>query len=461
MALKFNETFYDSAIKSLQKLVCIKSVEELNDGPHPFGDGPYDALMCMLSEAEALGFETFNHKNICGHIELKGESDEYIGVVGHMDVVPEGDPADWIHPPYGAEIHEGKIYGRGTLDDKGPMVASLYALKAIKDSGVKLKRTVRLIAGTNEETGSLGVKSYFKSFPAPYTGFTPDSDFPCIHAEYGILKNTFSTSIHEDILELTGGSAHNMVADRAMIRIRADKNRALALEKSSDALKKPETVTIDHDYMNGIFELRVTGKSAHGSIPSTGENAIDYMMDILSMIDERIFDFARDYMLLFGYCHDGEKMNIRLHDEESGTLRLNKGVLSLVDHIATLIVNIRYPVTFHAQEPIEGMKKASANTVWRLNKEYSDAKPLFFAVDHPLVAKLTDVYRKNTGDLETQPIETAGGTYARETSNIIAFGPGFPGDEEVIHKPNEWIAVEHFKKLIDIYYDAILELAKK
>lgn len=461
MSYRFEEAFYDRAIEALQKLVRIKSVEEKNDGPHPFGEGPYEALMCILGEAEALGFETHNHKNICGHVELKGESDDYIGVVGHMDVVPEGDPADWIHPPYGAEIHDGKMFGRGTLDDKGPMVASLYALKAIKDSGIKLKRTVRLIAGTNEETGSLGVKSYFETFPAPHAGFTPDSDFPCIHAEYGILKNTFSTPIHEDILELSGGSAHNMVADRAKIRLRADEKLANSLSEIADAIEKPEIVKIRHDYADGVFELSVIGKSAHGSIPSTGENAIDYMMDILSRTDEEKFDFARDYMRLFGYCHDGEKMGIRLHDEESGTLRLNKGVLTLKDHVAKLIVNIRYPVTFTAKEPIEGMKKASKDTVWEMSEEYSDAEPLFFPVDHPLVATLTEVYRKNTGDDKTAPIETAGGTYARETSNIIAFGPGFPGDEEVIHKPNEWIAVDHFKKLIDIYYDAILELAKK
>lgn len=173
----------DELVKSTQEIIKIKSTEGEPKPGMPYGEGPGKALEKALMIADSLGFKTKNVDGYVGYAEY-GEGDEMVGVLGHLDVVPEGD--GWDYPPYGAEIHDGKIYGRGATDDKGPIMASLYALKAIKDSGLKLSKRVRILFGTNEETGSKEIEYYLKHDEAPTIGFTPDANYPVIYAEKGI-----------------------------------------------------------------------------------------------------------------------------------------------------------------------------------------------------------------------------------------------------------------------------------
>lgn len=174
----------DNMVKDIQGLIQIKSVEAPAEGNMPFGKGVQDALEYTLNLGEKMGFAVKNVDNYAGHIEF-GEGDEIIGVLAHLDVVPEG--SNWDYDPYGAEIADGKIFGRGTIDNKGPAVSALYAMKALKDEGIPVNKRVRLILGTNEETGWEGINYYMKNEETPHMGFTPDADFPAIHGEMGIL----------------------------------------------------------------------------------------------------------------------------------------------------------------------------------------------------------------------------------------------------------------------------------
>ncbi len=149
----------------------------------PFGEGISEALECALSIAERLGLKTVNLDNYAGFAEF-GEGDDYVALLGHLDVVPEGD--NWIYPPFAAEIHDGKIYARGAVDDKGPVISALYALKAVKEEGLKLSKRVRVIFGTNEETESKDMHYYLKKEKPPVSGFTPDAEYPIINGEKGI-----------------------------------------------------------------------------------------------------------------------------------------------------------------------------------------------------------------------------------------------------------------------------------
>lgn len=175
----------EDMLRMLQELIAIKSVAEEAGGEKPFGEGVQQAFSYVLEKAEEEGFLTKNVDNYGGHVELRGSGEKVMGIVGHLDVVPEG--TGWEVPPYSGEIRDGKIYGRGTMDDKGPVVASFYAMKAVKECGAPLKDTVRLILGLDEETNWEGMEYYLSKEASPDYGFTPDGDFPAIHGEKGIL----------------------------------------------------------------------------------------------------------------------------------------------------------------------------------------------------------------------------------------------------------------------------------
>lgn len=180
---KIIEELKDDLIDSTAELVKIKSIEDEAKEGKPYGEGVASALEKALEISEKLGFETVNVDGYVGYAEY-GEGDEYVGVLGHLDLVPEGD--GWKYPPYGAEIHDGKMYGRGTTDDKGPIMAALYGLKAIKESKLPLSKKVRILFGTNEETGSKEIEHYLEKEKPPVLGFTPDAEYPIIYAEKGI-----------------------------------------------------------------------------------------------------------------------------------------------------------------------------------------------------------------------------------------------------------------------------------
>ncbi|MFW5961723.1 MAG: Sapep family Mn(2+)-dependent dipeptidase [bacterium] len=205
-------------VLSTQELVKIPSVEAEAVGDYPYGEEVYKALKKALEISEKMGFKCKNIDNQAAHVEM-GEGNEILALLCHLDVVPEG--SDWTYPPYAAEIHDDKIYGRGTIDDKGPAVAALYAMKIVQELGIKLNKKVRLILGKNEESGMASLDYYFKKEKMPELAFSPDATFPAIHAEKGILDLNFSADLVSEnkeglLLEkIKGGNATNMVPDYA------------------------------------------------------------------------------------------------------------------------------------------------------------------------------------------------------------------------------------------------------
>jgi len=197
---KVIDDYRNEIIQTIQDFVKIKSVEEDPEERKPFGKGPYNALIYALNVGEKLGFKVENFGGYAGHAEY-GEGDETVGILAHVDVVPEGD--GWTYPPFGGEIHDGKIYGRGSYDDKGACIAALYALKAIKDSGLTLGKKVRIIFGTNEETSMAGISYYLRKNREPDVAFSPDSPFPVVYSEKGILDLIFSKKINKNYLKFS------------------------------------------------------------------------------------------------------------------------------------------------------------------------------------------------------------------------------------------------------------------
>ncbi|MBF8983296.1 dipeptidase PepV [Lutibacter sp. B2] len=451
----------DQIIQSTQEIISIKSVKDKPKENMPFGQGINDCLEHTINLCENLGFETKNVDHYAAHAEF-GHGEEVVGILAHLDVVPEGD--NWTYPPYAAEIHDDKIYGRGTIDDKGPAIATLYAMKALKDSGVKLNKKIRIIFGTDEESGWEGINYYLQHEKAPDLAFTPDADFPAIHGEKGILifdfvKNFKSTPENTGIkiLKINGGNRPNMVPDYCEVHLLSDED----LKQKVTTYGKENNIKLEVVQQEKITIIKSFGVSAHGSLPHAGQNAISQLivfLNTLDLADGDISDFIKVYTDKISMDYYGESIGCGLTDEESGKLVFNVGVINLNEEKVNLSINIRYPITCTDTQVYDGMNKELKGTGIGI-VEIEHKNPIYLPKDHELVQKLMKVYRDFTGD-HSEAITIGGGTYARAMENAVAFGPLFPDQPELAHQKDEYISIDDLIKITKIYANALYELAK-
>lgn len=444
-------------IEDLQTLIRIRSVEGEAEAGMPFGSGPAAALEETLRICDRLGFRTENMDGYAGFAEF-GQGEEVVGILAHLDVVPEGD--GWEFAPYEAHISDGKIFGRGTIDDKGPAVAALYGMKRVMDSGIPLTRRVRMIFGTNEETGWGGINYYVEKEGGVTCGFTPDGAFPLIHGEKGIMDVKFSQTFPKSetgirVLSLEGGNAVNMVPDAATAILGGE-----GLEAWIQAIQKElgEDSRFELESQGETWLIKRIGKSAHGSTPDAGENAISHLIDFL--VQHGIQDpCLTSYMELIGLETTGNAFGCAMKDEY-GALTFNVGLMKVNKNEANFSVNIRYPISVSEELVWEVLQsQASLKQGWKAEKS-SHLAPIYREKNDPLVQTLMDVYREVTGDEESEPFTIGGGTYARAMDNVVAFGPGLMGSDKLAHQPNEYIAIEEMIALAKIYEKAIAKLAK-
>lgn len=450
----------DDIIRTTQEMVRIKSVKEEPSGEMPFGEGIQKCLEYTLDLCETMGFETVNVDNYAMHADL-GQGSETVGILAHLDVVPEGD--NWDYAPYSAIIDNGNIYGRGTIDDKGPAVAALFAMKALKETGAPMKKKVRIIFGTDEESGWECMERYFSKMPKPDLGFTPDADFPAIHGEKGILifdlKKVFSGSAAAEgikVLSIKGGTRPNVVPDTCeALLVNASGVRDAALAYGAAA-----GVPVDVKESAEGVHVTIKGVSAHGSLPEKGVNAISHMVSFLGTLPLAAGDM-RDaiaaYIERIGLEYNGQHIGCGLEDAESGLLVFNVGVIDAKETGMNVTVNIRYPITSDDSTVYGGIRKALEGTGFELIHA-NHQKPIYMPKDHPLIEALMGVYREQTGDVDSQPITIGGGTYARAMDNCVAFGPLMPGMPELAHQRNEYIGVEHLIQMTKIYAHALYKL---
>lgn len=172
----------------LRRMVAIPSIRGKEEPDAPFGRGPKQALEEVLKISTELGFHTKNIDDKIGYAQYGEDRSDgaYYGIFGHVDVMPLGE--GWNSPPLSLTLREGKLFGRGTLDNKGPILSNLYALYVLKENGVTFDRPVRIVFGTNEETGFGCVKHYLTKEIPPTFGWTPDCKWPVVYGERGRLK---------------------------------------------------------------------------------------------------------------------------------------------------------------------------------------------------------------------------------------------------------------------------------
>lgn len=453
----------DEIIQAVKKSVMIKSVKSEKKDNMPFGEGVQKVLENALDLSEKLGFKTVNLDNMIGYAEY-GEGDEMVAVLGHLDVVPEGD--GWTYPPYGGEIHDGKLYGRGALDDKGPTIGALFALKAIKDLGLPLKRRVRIIFGTNEESGSKGVKYYVKRDEIPVAGFTPDADYPIINAEKGIMTCTLRKHFNREsgkikLVSISGGTVSNVVPDYAEAIICGNGLNKIELEEKYKEITKERKLTFELEDVNltDYLKIKVFGISAHGSTPQLGTNAISGLIHLLSKLElkkemKEFMIFMNEYI---GYETDGESLSINISDDISGKLTLNLGTIEGNGDEISFSINIRYPVTKKDDDFMKTLTDKMSQIDLKI-EGIDHAAPLYVNPEEEFIKKLQKVYTEKTGE-EAKLLAIGGGTYAKSMKNIVAFGPVFPGETGIIHQPDEYIIIDSLIKNVQIMAAAIYELA--
>jgi succinyl-diaminopimelate desuccinylase len=458
--MKTAESLRDNMILSTQELVRIPSVEAEAAGDYPYGEEVYKSLAKSIEISEAMGFETKNIDNQAAHVEM-GAGEEILALLCHVDVVPEG--SSWTYPPYAAEIHDGKIFGRGTIDDKGPAVAALYAMKIVKELDIKLNKRVRLILGTNEESGMASLKYYFKKEKMPELAFSPDATFPAIHAEKGILDLKFTADLKEadkdglKLEKIKGGNAANMVPDYAEAVISGIKKEKLEeLLAEIDYEKADLNLKADNDKL----KLSYTGISAHGSMPEKGKNAISYLINILAELPfagAKTKEFLSFYQEKIGIESDGASIGCKDQDDVPTALTFNTGVIKGDQNKVEFIVNIRYPVKSTAKKVVSDIKANLESKLINL-EILSDAEPLYVAKEDPFIKKLMSAYQAFTGD-KSDPIAIGGGTYARLVDKGVAFGPLFPGQAELAHQKDEFIIIDNLVKSAAIYAKVIIDIA--
>lgn len=424
------DIYKDDMIRDLKRILKYNSVAGIPEGEAYNGRAVDDCLAEALSISKELGFETGRVGGYAGYASI-GEGEPYVAVLGHLDIVPAGD--GWNHDPFSGETDDGKIYGRGTSDDKGPVMAALYGLKAIADSGKTPGSKILVIFGTSEETGGPDVEKFVEKFGHPKAGFTPDADFPVINAEKSIIRAVVTKRIvpeNIEIVELKGGNAPNMVPDKA---------------------------TLVYKIGDETQELVLKGKTAHGSTPEKGENAALKIIRAMTAIDPSL---KEDMDFLNEGLEDttGAKLGIGFEDEESGKLSINLGLIKIENNLLTLTLDLRVPVTVKREE-VEGPLRETFRAKGFNTEFESYTPPLFYPKDEPLVKTLMDVYKNITGDTESEPIAIGGGTYAKAMNNVVAFGANFPGRDEVAHIADEYIHIEDLMKASLIFANAMYKLS--
>lgn len=456
----------EEIIESLQKLIQIPSVyEKSNDETKPFGKNANEALEYMLNLGKKLGFRTKNVDGYCGYIEF-GEGEELLGIIGHLDVVPTGE--GWNYPPFSATIEENKIYGRGAIDDKGPVISALYAMKAVMDN-VKINKRVRLILGLNEENSWKCINYYKEHEEHPTIGFSPDADFPCIYAEKSILTHKISMPYKMENKEIAiikidcNNNPNNVVPRICKVDLKIDKIDKIDIKELTD---KTEEIIKKYNFNIEIIKLsentiRLTsnGLGAHAAHPDLGINAISNLIIILDELfknyneENELLDFFVKYIHI---DYNGNKLGINKEDK-SGKLTLNVGKFEMQDDTIFISMNLRIPINTTIEEVQDKFEKIISTYHNLQYKKIASKEHLYIPKDSNLVQTLCKIFNEeNNSNLE--PIAIGGATYARAFKNCVSFGANMPGEKDMCHQTNEFISIENLMFATKVYARAIYEL---
>ncbi|MBQ9264537.1 MAG: Sapep family Mn(2+)-dependent dipeptidase [Clostridia bacterium] len=444
-------SYREEMMETVQKWVRIPSVKGEPAPDAPFGVEARKALDTAMADCEAFGLKTEIFDGYAGHADLgDGSTRDALAILAHLDVVPVGD--GWSRDPFGAQRIDGKIYGRGTSDDKGPAVAVLYAMRAVKEAGIPLKRKVRLILGCDEECGSSDMRYYKQVTEMPRSGFSPDADYPVINIEKGGAHIQFvGKNSHEGlhVLSMQVGERANVIPGFASALVEGDEAMAERAQEAGKKLGFPVTTML----CNGAVIIETTGMTGHAAFPSHGRNAIGQMLLIFKELG------ATGALLSLadavGMTYNGENLGIAMSDAISGELTGSLDIIKVDDDSVEALMDIRYPVLLNRDAMVEMIKMRLPDFEITVPTSH---KPHYVSEHTELVQELLEAYHEVTG-AEKKTIAIGGGTYAQSMEEGVAFGALFPGEVEMAHQADEFMTEESIYQNARIFARAIIRLA--
>ncbi len=434
----------------LSRWVEVASVKDAPAPDAPFGTEVRKMLDMAVADAQRLGYETRNFDGYACDITMKGETDETIAVLGHLDVVPAGD--NWATPPFTATRKGSCIYARGTSDDKGPALASLYAMNAIRACGIPMKKSIRLILGCDEESGWDDMAYYCAHTEMPEVGFSPDASFPLINTEKGMIHGFYSAPLSSEGLQVVSmwtGERLNVIPGESKALVRGGQEIADKVAAYAEKTGLPYTAEVTAD---GVW-LSAEGIPGHSAYPEGRRNAIGMMLLLLRALG--VQGALRTLADAVGMEHDGASLGCACRDDVSGELTCNMGILHIADGRVTASLDLRCPVT----ADLNVLTKQIAAHLPGFSADTVDlTQPHHVPADSKLVRSLLDAYTEVTGQ-HAEAQATGGGTYAKVLKQGVAFGAAFPEDEDLAHQANEFIDLKQMLKAMKIYAAALIKLA--
>lgn len=448
-------------ISDLERLVSFPSVLDPDSAVPgaPFGREISCALQCFLKMGEDIGMTAVNYDGFAGELTL-GTGEYMVGILGHIDVVSAGQ--GWDTPPFQLIERNGRLYGRGSSDDKGPLVSCLYAIRYIKERGLLPQdRCIRFIVGTDEEEGLRCIDHYVKAAPRlPDISFVPDGYFPLVNCEKGLidfdLRFPIRTPEHiqAKVTALSGGTGRNLTAGSARCELSVPEENREAVFTALCSVPELEVSRTEAGYI-----VETQGISVHAMQPEKGRNAVSLIIEGLKQSGIRfsIQEFLDAYHTTIGMDFNGQRLGCDFQDERSGILTLNIGMVELEGDEVILRANTRYPTSIS----YEKIRSTLIEKLERAGFRYEEClsmPPLDIPRDAPLIEKLMESYREITGDMEHDAFSIGGATYARSIPNAVSFGPLFPYETELAHEANECLAVESLERMTEIYIAALEKL---
>ncbi len=446
-------------VKTISRLIAVRSVREDPLPGMPFGKGPAEALALSLRIASDLGFQTANHENYVGTVDLNN-LETRLGILCHLDVVGEG--SGWNTPPYEGVFKDGMLYGRGSSDDKGPLVAALFALKAVKDLEIPLKFNARLILGTDEETNSADIQYYFERYATPPYTFSPDGAFPVINTEKGSFKSTFTKTwpVSADLPRITavkGGFRINVVPPEAEARVEG--MSIVDLQPYCDQVSKITGADYQLMVENDVVKILAVGKGGHAALPEKANNAITALLTLLASLPiaasesfKAICDLNR---LLPHGDYYGKAIGIAQADEISGPLTLSFNIFEQTLAGFSGRFDSRAPLCATKENCVDVAARQFANAGIHFEGKLSPAHHT--PCDSPFVQTLLVAYEKYTG-LKGSCESTGGGTYVHDIEGGVAFGAMMPGFESNMHGANEHMRIADLMTAAKIFTQVIIDL---
>ena len=450
------DSYADAFAAHLTRWIQVPSVKDETGATvapgAPFGAEVRKMYDMAQADCEAEGFVTRGFEGYALDAALPGESEEAIAVLGHLDVVPAGD--GWPMDPFAAVRVGDRIYGRGTSDDKGPSLCALYAMKAIREAGVPLKKSIRLILGCDEESGWEDMAYYAEHVGMPDVGFSPDASFPLINTEKAMIHLALTAPVSAEglqVKQMFTGERTNVIPGESKALLAGGEELAAKVAAYAEKTGLPYTAEVTAD---GVW-VTAEGIPGHSAYPEGRRNAIGMMLLLLKELGVKgAFAALADKV---GMESNGMSLGCAYEDAVSGHLTCNMGILHLEKGEIFCTLDMRVPIT-------ADLDKLTANAIAALPgftvAHASQKEPHHVPAESELVTNLLAAYHEETG-LPAEPQFTGGGTYAKVLKQGVAFGASFPDDEDLAHQAGEYVDLPKMITATKIYANALVRLAGK